>query len=288
MRTGLEAQLKKLSNYSQQILALLISVIISEPGQCLLSGPDSLTDTDLHLRFGKVPWSTIHKHELRTWLYWSTFNAPLPPPEYISPSHRVVLDEAVDLIQKRSGTIIPEGSNPVVKPLLLTLDEVKVTLWRPLAWYAGVGISNWLLKKWYEHKWDVRYGNHNGLEYLIRIPPAWNPNTGPRPIVFWHGLGLGLTQYKVLLSDLMRTMPDRPLLVPLQPHISQQVFHSRYLTPMGRHETVECLVGLMEELGWVSKQRKDLDGSETETETEDQISRPIDGRKGITMLSHSK
>ena len=58
-------------------------------------------------------------------------------------------------------------------------------------------------------------------------------------------------QYKLQIADLMTLLPDRPLLVPLQPHISQDIFHPRFLTPMGRHETVECMVGLMEELGWV-------------------------------------
>lgn len=161
---------------------------------------------------------------------------------------------------------------------------MNVSLWRPLAWYAGVGISNWLLKRWYQYWWGARYGSYNGLEYLLRVPPKWNPATGARPMVFWHGLGLGLSQYNVLLSHLMETLPDRPLLLPLQPHISQEIFHPRFLKPMGRHETVNCLVGLMKEIGWVPEQSSD-------TETEEEFKVPtaeLRSKRGVTVISHSK
>lgn len=84
----------------------------------------------------------------------------------------------------------------------------------------------------------------------------------------------------------MGTLPDRPLLVPLQPHISQEIFHRRFLKPMDRHETVGCLIGLMEEIGWVPRQN--LDG--LDTDIEEKVSIPESGRlkRGITMISHSK
>lgn len=204
--------------------------------------------------------------------------------ESIPPSHREVLDEAVDLLQKRAGCTIPKGNNPDIKPLLLTLDELKVTLWRPFLWYAFVGIGSWLFKRWYEHRWDVQYGNYNGLDYLVRIPRTWNPATGARPIVFWHGLGLGIVQYNSQLVDFMTLLPDRPLLVPLQPHISQEIFHPRFLVPMGRRETVECMTGLLEELGWVAKRKKDT----SDMDKDISVSYYAPSRNGVTMISHSK
>ena len=163
--------------------------------------------------------------------------------------------------------------------MLLTLDEFKATLWRPFLWYAGVGISNWVLKRWYEYKWDVRYGHYKTLDYLLRVPRTWNPATGARPIVFWHGLGLGLVQYNAQLVDLMSLCPDRPLLVPLQPHISQDIFHPRFLTPLGRRETAECMAGLMEELGWVPERKAEADKPQSQF---------TPSKKGVTMVSHSK
>lgn len=230
-------------------------------------------------RFGRVAWSSIRTHQIYEWLYWSAYNEVLPSIESIPVSRREILDDALALIQKRAGCIIPEGNNLAVKPILLTLDEFKAALWRPFVWYAGVGISNWILKRWYEYKWDLRCGTYNSFDYLVRVPRTWNPATGERPIVFWHGLGLGLVQYNLQFIDLMTSFPDRPLLIPLQPHISQDIFHPRFLTPMDRHETVECMVGLMEELGWVPE--RNIKGDK-------QPSQFAPGRKGITMVSHSK
>jgi len=232
----------------------------------------------LRVWFGRVAWSSIRTHQIYEWLYWSSYNAVLPSLESIPASRRKILDDALSLIQKRAGCIIPEGNNHAVKPILLTLDEFKAALWRPFVWYAGVGISNWILKRWYEYKWDLRCGTYNSLDYLVRVPRTWNPATGERPIVFWHGLGLGPVQYNLQFIDLMSSCPDRPLLVPLQPHISQDIFHPRFLTPMGRHETVKCMVGLIEELGWVP---------ERNTEGDKQPSQFAPGKKGVTMVSHS-
>jgi hypothetical protein len=110
-----------------------------------------------------VPWSSIKLHEVRQWLYWAIFNAPLPPLDQISHSRRVILDEALDLLEKRSGCQFEEGSNPAVPPILLTLDNVNI-MGRPLTFYAIIWSINFFLKVWYETQKNVRFGSHDGLE----------------------------------------------------------------------------------------------------------------------------
>lgn len=137
--------------------------------------------------------------------------------------------------------------------------------------------------------WQLRWPGVSGLQfhfekkliqttrYIVRIPDSWDPVSGPRPIVFVHGLGLGILQYVLLLRHLMQALPDRPLLVPLQPHISQEIFHPRFLKPLSRSETSECLSGLLCQLGWVKREenrRKEAQEHNVE--------------RGVTMLSHSK
>lgn len=114
-------------------------------------------------RFHKVPWSSIHKKEMHAWLYWSIFNAPFTSLEALPQSHQKVLHEVTQLIERRSGSTIPEGSNPAVKPLLLTLDPVNV-IWRPFFWYAGVALSNYLLRRHFQNVWGARVGTYHGLE----------------------------------------------------------------------------------------------------------------------------
>ena len=102
-----------------------------------------------------------------------------------------------------------------------------------------------------------------------------------------HGLGLGLTQYRRFIEQVFVALPDHPILVPLLPHVSQEILHPRYLRPMGRKEMTECLAGLIAELGWA-----DLDIPSPEVSDVEEKSAPQDTAKqvpkGVTMLSHSK
>ncbi|PCH41076.1 hypothetical protein WOLCODRAFT_137175 [Wolfiporia cocos MD-104 SS10] len=234
---------------------------------------------NLRTWFGKVPWSQIHKEDMYTWLYWAIFNAPYAPFDSLPKSHQTTLKEVCQLIEARSGSTFPEGSNPSVRALRLTLDPVSV-VWRPLVWYLGVALSNYLLRRKMVRKWNVEFGTYHGLDYLIRIPPGWNAHTGRRPIVFMHGLGLGLTQYNRFITHLLRNAPEHPLLVPLHPHVSQEIFHPRFLRPMGRRDMARTLAGLLDKLGWAKWQEK----AESEAEAE---ADPARVPMGVTMISHS-
>ncbi|KAI0750717.1 hypothetical protein C8Q80DRAFT_1153583 [Daedaleopsis nitida] len=228
--------------------------------------------------FRRVPWSHIHRQEMFAWLYWSVFNAPFEGMDKVSQMEQKVLHEVIELIECRAGINIPEGSNPAVNPLLLTLDPVDVA-WRPLVWYLGVALSNAILRRRLRTKWNAKVGTYKGLEYVLRIPSSWNARTGPRPLVFMHGLGLGLTQYCSYIEQMYISLPDHPILVPLLPHVSQEIFHPRFLTPMGRKEMTECLAGLIAELGWA-------DPGEPSADSEGKGSNDA-GRRGVTMFSHS-
>lgn len=123
--------------------------------------------------------------------------------------------------------------------------------------------------------------------YLLRMPAKWNPDASPRPIVFLHGLGLGLLQYHSIIAHLFKKFPDHPILILLQPQVSQDFFHPHYLKPLSRDDMADRLAGLLQELGWVSLKgpKRDL---EREEEKEVATSLLGDPQKGVTLLSHSK
>lgn len=224
-------------------------------------------------RFGKVPWSHICRREMQEWLYWAIFNARLPADTSSLPhAQQVFLNEALQLIEKRSGTVLPPGSNPQARPMLLTLDPVNFA-WRPLIWYLLVAVGNWAMKQRLVIKYGMRVIEHDGVEYLLRVPRGWNANTDTTPLVFLHGLGLGLVQYTLVLHALLPRSENRPLLVPLQPHISQLIFDPKFLTPKGRHEMSNSMAALFVKLGWVND--------------EDEQEKAVDVPKGVTVLSHS-
>ncbi|KAF8551453.1 hypothetical protein OG21DRAFT_1478115 [Imleria badia] len=224
--------------------------------------------------FQRAPWSSIRKQDFYAYLYWVFYNSPLPATHLLPDHHRDVLDGAIRQIENRAGMAIPDGPNSGVSPILLTVDKLNVTS-RPFVWYAMVFATNWILRRWLERAHAVRFGCHDGLEYCIRIPETWDPVHGCRPIVLFHGLGIGLMQYKMLIYDLLRNFSDRPIVIPIQPNISQDIFHSRFLNPMNRREMAARLSGLLRELGWVSSSKdRSLSSSNRMSQ-------------GIVMLSHS-
>jgi hypothetical protein len=119
--------------------------------------------------------------------------------------------------------------------------------------------------------------------YILRMPTSKPGVVQPRPIVLLHGLGLGLFQYTGLLCHMFNSMPDRPILVPLQPHISQRIFHPSFLTPLGRHKTADALAGLLKTLDWVHHDQDDVVKLGASVENP---ALPV--KKGVTILSHSK
>ena len=191
-------------------------------------------------------------------------------------AHKNAIEEAVKLIEMRSGSKIPEGANPAVTPILLTLDDVHI-LSRPFLWYIFVTVGHFFAHKFLERHWGVEFDVHGDVEYMVRIPAKWDPeNPKTRPIVFLHGLGLGLPHYSMLITRLLRKFSDRPLLVPIQPHVSQRMFHTTFVRPLGKRATIQGIVGAMRRHRFVPEH----DGS---------YEVPIgDPTTSVTVLSHSK
>lgn len=116
--------------------------------------------------FHRKPWSQIHTHEMRQWLYWSIFNAHLPPDHKLSSTDRAYLEEGMAMIEHRAGISIKKGSNPECRPILLTLDPVTIHP-RPLSYYAMVCGTNHWLKWWFQREWGLHYGKCGDFEFVF-------------------------------------------------------------------------------------------------------------------------
>jgi hypothetical protein len=113
--------------------------------------------------FCKVPWSSIKLVEMRKWLYWTLYNTELPPLDSLPESQWTALEEALELLQKRLGCRLEEGSNPKIVPMRITIDKTNI-MWRPLTYYAIVCLVNYVLRQLYKTWWDLHYGHSNGIE----------------------------------------------------------------------------------------------------------------------------
>lgn len=141
----------------------------------------------------------------------------------------------------------------------LTLDPVKIQQRPLLAYLVTQGLSTLTLASaTFCGGFSLR--REGRLSYLIQVPPGWtaakalDPKTKGlyRPTLFLHGLGIGIAQYSSLVhhltsSELAKT---HPLLIPLQPHTSQNIFSKHFLQPVGHHEMVTALLKVMRQLEW--------------------------------------
>ncbi|KAG8975875.1 hypothetical protein FRB90_009386, partial [Tulasnella sp. 427] len=198
---------------------------------------------------------------MRQWLSWSVFDKPLSTLDKLQ---RILIEEATIIIEKRAGAKLnedPAEGKDHIEPLGLTWDPVNV--WsRPGIIYVVGELLNRSCKWFLEWKYGMIEREYEGIGYLIR-DPAPNQIPTQAPIVLMHGLGFGLAQYAPSIILLMQTIPlDRPVLIPLQPSISQTILHPTHVIPLSRDQWVNGLRMLIEKLRW--------------------------DEDGVTMVSHSK
>ncbi|KAG8895587.1 hypothetical protein FRB99_000454, partial [Tulasnella sp. 403] len=196
------------------------------------------------------------------WLAWSVFDKPLSVLDHVQ---KMVVEEATVLVEKRTGGRLKDEADvpKYIAPITLTWDPVNI--WsRPGIVYVLGDLLNrsakWLLK-W---RFDMVSGEFDGMEYLVRLPPEEDASKGGQtPLVFMHGLGFGIAQYVLTIYMLVGHLPrSQPVLIPIQPNISQAILHPAHMVQLKREQWVQCLKGVIEKFGW--------------------------DEDGVTMLSHSK
>ncbi|GAA5867473.1 hypothetical protein JCM3774_002914 [Rhodotorula dairenensis] len=150
------------------------------------------------------------------------------------------------LCEARAASRFAPGRNPSVTALRLTLDPVRVVS-RPLLLYGVVALLQNAIIGRAKLRGFREYDDGDATRYLLRMPEGWEPRPDlgedERPLIFLHGLGMGMAQYATLVSVLgkSRALRRRPILVLLQPHISMSFFQRGYLDPPDQKR---CTTGL--------------------------------------------
>ena len=190
--------------------------------RCLAHVPD--VERYLRLWFLGADPEEIRRDNLREFLLWAFFDrAPRPHPDGEgwgeSPEVEQELDEYVDMVESYLGRKIEPGRGRAVG-LLLTLDDVE-TRYRSVIWYALIAIVDFVT-----HLRLARRGFHYHAQpreaFLSVIPHRlqnlfadrrsaapdlgywYRPHTAKnkRPVVFLHGIGVGLWVYVSFLASL--------------------------------------------------------------------------------------
>jgi len=169
--------------------------------------------------FHRAPLNTLCRDNLSEFLSWAFFDlssAPTPS----SPEGQE-LRRYIDLVEKHSGHILPEGYNANIKSQRLTIDPVRMSH-RSLLWYSIVlfvdfitsirlhlrGFKAYPSPAWFD---SFPFRPHTAVLSWGRSSPVKELSYWLRPhkigksavaVVFLHGLGIGLHPYISFINEI--------------------------------------------------------------------------------------
>ncbi|KAF5378352.1 hypothetical protein D9615_008760 [Tricholomella constricta] len=178
-----------------------------------------------------APDKKLRRQDVVDWLLWALFPSS---PGGAQEEWREELDSYVATVEGLLGeTLDDDVGESGVKIMRLTLDPVQ-TVHRPLAWYAIVCLVDTitslnLLSLGFKHysstsKWFQTFpprpvlslvSNNANLSPDILLPYWYRPHTSPTklPLVFLHGIGIGLHPYLPFIRDIIAQDPDIGILL---------------------------------------------------------------------------
>lgn len=139
---------------------------------------------------------------------------------------------------------------PRIRMMRLTIDPVR-TRSRPLICYLVTNtLSHLTIRRAIRGGFSLH--TEGRLPYLYRAPRKSDPSLDSTPLIVLHGLGIGLAQYSSLVTFFLRSpiFSHRPILILLQPNISQSILSSCYLRPFGHHETTSAFRRILTHHQW--------------------------------------
>ncbi|KAG0078017.1 hypothetical protein BGZ93_000353 [Podila epicladia] len=191
----------------------------------------------------------IGRENMIHWLAWAFWAAPVE--EVLkSPAAIIELNQMVDTIETTKNVKFIAGFNPNVDCIRLNLDPV-IASHRPLIYYSLVWIANTLTGFVFNLLGFTRYDRtidqttdfekdelaSLDVAHWHRTPA--NPEN-KIPLVFIHGIGVGLVQYIHLVAAL--TTISRPLILIEVPYVSNRLVHTDCLTPDQSYFAIERIL----------------------------------------------
>ncbi|KAG0284090.1 hypothetical protein BGZ96_011537 [Linnemannia gamsii] len=212
----------------------------------------------------------IGRANMVSWMAWAFWAAPLEEVAQ-SPAAIIELNEMIDIIEEVKKVKFTEGYNPNVECIRLSLDPV-IASHRPLIYYTLIWLANAFTRVVFLMLGFTRYSGTldqtrafeqqkfkpkhrksssfpspgaiaaenrppGDLAYWYRTPAK---PQNPIPLVFIHGIGVGLVQYIHLVVAL--TFISRPLIMVEVPEVSNQLVQVDCMTPDETYFVIERIL----------------------------------------------
>ena len=228
-------------------------------------GIDSVVDGDGYLSkwFGEAPLSEIRRENVKEFLCWAFLDKAV-----WGPAEEEELEGYCDKVEEMLGRKLEPGRG-IAAPLRLTIDPVNM-LHRPLLWYLIVSAVD-LVTYLYMNLYGFSFHRIRLSRFLTVFPFRMNtltarkispsdtisywhlPHTSKsrRPILFIHGIGIGLYPYVNFLAEINRAHRDSDdgqvgiIAVELMP------ISFRITGEMPNHQQIcDDIVAILEKHGW--------------------------------------
>ncbi|KAF9178720.1 hypothetical protein BGZ51_007465 [Haplosporangium sp. Z 767] len=200
----------------------------------------------------------IGRENMIHWLAWAFWAAPAEE-VFELPFAIAELDQMVDTIEEDKKVKFAKGFNPNVECIRLCLDPV-VASHRPLVYYGFVWLASFLVGLLLRILGFTRYDNTtHQIQYnnkpspdtksapSTRTPPDiaywYKPCVDPAiktPLVFVHGIGLGLVPYIHLIVAM--TSISRPLILIELPYVASRLIQTDCMTPDETYFAIERIL----------------------------------------------
>ncbi|KAK0518624.1 hypothetical protein OC834_007669 [Tilletia horrida] len=176
----------------------------------------------------------VQRGNILEWLAWALLESKVEEIERDEEAMEL-LNDCIDAMETRLRWNFPAGKNKAVTCVRLSIDPVRV-MSRPLGFYLLTNTYTFLVEQFIRRVHGVQKLRFGRTDFLIVPPKPRAPGDDPEalPILFLHGLGIGIGQYRFFLRHLVRHKPGAIIVV--QPHISAQLFDANFLRPPLRDE----------------------------------------------------
>ncbi|KAK0548151.1 hypothetical protein OC845_003701, partial [Tilletia horrida] len=176
----------------------------------------------------------IKRDNVLEWLAWAILESKLAEVQHDVEALEL-LNDCVDAMESRLRWTFPPGRNQAVKCVQLSIDPVQV-MSRPFGFYVVVNAYTFFVEQWIRRAHGVKRVRYGRTDFLVVPPRPAQQGDDPEslPILFLHGLGIGVGQYRFFFKHLVRHRPGAIIVV--QPHISASIFDPNFLRPPMKEE----------------------------------------------------
>ncbi|KAF8254082.1 hypothetical protein K440DRAFT_592879 [Wilcoxina mikolae CBS 423.85] len=174
--------------------------------------------------FHGAPWASVHKENLAEFLTWGFLDRDSPPAP--DSEEAAELEEYLEAVKHELDIELPPGYNPDAKSLRLTLDPVRMSH-RSLLWYGMMHVVDVFTSARLAYRGFKLFPTAGWLEVFPGRPHAPLVSTGVNspakdlsywfrphtsddklPVVFLHGLGVGMYPYVPFLGELVKELGE--------------------------------------------------------------------------------